>query len=606
MSPDPAAGATFDAEAPPAEWQAEPRISVLSMLNTGARPSAWQRAVAAIADRLLGLRRLQHVYDEVGQRGLSPTEFAAAAIKVLDLTIERGPTMLAQSLPRTGPVILCANHPFGALEALCLADAIRGVRTDVKFLANGALSVFQELRPALIATNPLEIKPCNATSIRRCEAHLQDGGLLVLFPAGRVSYQATHNGPTVDAEWNRLLGHLARHSCAALVPAYFFGTNSNAFHRLSRWAPRLRQLALPRELLRKRGGRVSFAVGHPLLPDDWRGAGAAEITALARLATYRLGRRPQATQPAREAAWEPVAGPEDRDALAAELATLPAEQVLLDYRSFRVFHMRAAQAPTMMREIARERERTFRLLEEGSGALRDADRFDDSYVQLVAWDQATRSVVGAYRLGRTDELLRERGASGLYLAQMFRFSRGFHQQGGAALELGRSFVVPEHQKSFHGLYLLWQGIGRYLVAHPHYRRLYGTVSLTRLFAAEAVAMLCDVLVNATNDVEPRHPLETPLPPEWQQCRYAFDPGNLESLARLFRATGAHGAELPVLLRHYHRLGAKYNAVGVDPNFLSTPGLLLSIDVASIAPRTLEAFLGSGARLYIANGNAGRT
>ncbi|MEE8340048.1 MAG: GNAT family N-acetyltransferase [Xanthomonadales bacterium] len=84
--------------------------------------------------------------------------------------------------------------------------------------------------------------------------------------------------------------------------------------------------------------------------------------------------------------------------------------------------------------MSRERERVFRLYDEGSGEPRDGDDLDQVYVQLFVWDNRKRSLVGAYRLGRTDLLLAE-GASGVYLTQMFEIDDAFYDTGPPALDV---------------------------------------------------------------------------------------------------------------------------------------------------------------------------
>ena len=277
---------------------------------------------------------------------------------------------------------------------------------------------------------------------------------------------------------------------------------------------------------------------------------------------------------------------------------MPERQQLLRFKNYHVYYAAADQIPNVMAEIATERERVFRAYDEGSGQSLDTDDFDATYVQLFVWDSTNTSLVGAYRMGRTDEILSDIGPTGLYLSQMFEFDRGFHDPAVPALELGRSFVVPEHQRSFHALYLLWQGIGRYLAAHPRYRRLYGTVSLSRQYDDRAMAMLCNALIRPDASVRPKHPLTTPLHPEWLDYRSAHEAFSLDDISAFVRGLDCDGKDVPVLLRHYHKLGARFLAVGVDPNFNDTPGLLLSVDIASLPTKTLATFLGANAPEYL--------
>lgn len=68
-------------------------------------------------------------------------------------------------------------------------------------------------------------------------------------------------------------------------------------------------------------------------------------------------------------------------------------------------------------------------------------------------------MVGAYRLGRLDELSADEVP---YSGTLFEYKAGFFEALGPALEMGRSFVRPEYQRSPVGLVLLWKGIAKYL------------------------------------------------------------------------------------------------------------------------------------------------
>jgi putative hemolysin len=169
--------------------------------------------------------------------------------------------------------------------------------------------------------------------------------------------------------------------------------------------------------------------------------------------------------------------------------------------------------------------------------------------------------------------------------------------------MGRSFVVPEYQKHYASLYLLWQGIGRYLAAFPCYRRLYGTVSLSRQYDDRAIALICDALIEPSPRVRPRHALRTEPHPEWRAFAAAqWEPGrarpDLATLSACVRGIDPEGKDLPILLKHYHKLGARFHCVGIDPHFNDTPGLLLSVDMDAMPEKLVSTFLGEHAAAYL--------
>ncbi|MDT8321296.1 MAG: GNAT family N-acyltransferase [Xanthomonadales bacterium] len=560
----------------------------------------WVKRVTPAFDRVLGIDKFDRIYRQNRLQGLPPFEFAERAVAALELDVLARAEDFVARVPRQGPVIMVCNHPFGGIEALILMRLLRKVREDVKFLANSGLQVFRELRPLFIATDPLRVSQSNLKSIRCCEAHLAGGGLLMIFPAGKVSFRPRGEQRVRDAQWNRIVGFLARRTEAALLPVFFHGANSPLFHFLGALWDRSKLLLLPREFMRMRGRRIRVEVGHAMPAPAWRHLDETGITRFARFMTYALEAPPPPvvdSEPAPES-QEPLAALGSPAAISAELAALPAAQHLLDFKQFSVFYARAAQIPVLMDDIARERERVFRQHDEGSGAARDGDAFDQTYVQLFAWDHAAKSLVGAYRMGPTDRL-REPGGGGLYLSRMFDFDEAFYSEMPAALELGRSFVVPEHQKNYHSLYLLWRGIGQYLVRHPRYRQLYGTVSLSRQYDPRAIAVICDSLIEPSSRVRPRVPLNAPLHPEWAALRGTSAKRDLPTVSACVRGLDAEGKDIPVLLRHYHRLGARFLCVGVDRHFNDTPGLLLRVNMERVAPRVLSTYLARGMESYLA-------
>ena len=195
--------------------------------------------------------------------------------------------------------------------------------------------------------------------------------------------------------------------------------------------------------------------------------------------------------------------------------------------------------------------------------------------------------------------MRQQDPAGVYLTQMFEFDNGFYDSMPPALELGRSFVVPEHQKSFHSLYLLWRGIGRFLVAHPRYRRLYGTVSLSRQYDDRAIALMCAELIEPLPHIRPRHQLPQLQHPEWLSCRKDIGRLDLKTLSACVRGLDQKGKDIPILVKHYHKIGAKFHCVAVDPNFNNTPGLLLMVDMDKASPKTISTFLGKDGDDYLA-------
>ena len=307
--------------------------------------------------------------------------------------------------------------------------------------------------------------------------------------------------------------------------------------------------------------------------------------------------RLRAPEPARRppGGQEPLAEPQDPAALAEELASLPPEQRLAAGAGLEVWLARAAQAPRLMLELGLERERAFRAVGEGTGKRRDLDRFDDWYLHLVLWDPARRCLAGGYRMGPTDEILAARGRGGLYTSTLFHVSHWLHRQLGPALEMGRSFLREGYLGTHGPLLLLWKGIGAWLVRNPRYRRLFGAVSISADYTPTSRALMARwasrhlKLEGASLlRVFPRRPFLVSLSGEARSLS-----ARLRDFDALDAAVSAieGGRGVPVLFKHYTRLGGRFACFSADPAFGDSLDGLVVVDLAHTDPRLLGMYMG---------------
>jgi putative hemolysin len=289
-----------------------------------------------------------------------------------------------------------------------------------------------------------------------------------------------------------------------------------------------------------------------------------------------------------------VAGPVEPRALQHEAEALEPEEILLESGDYRVCVAPSARIPDTLREIGRLREISFRQAGEGTGRSLDLDRFDKHYLHLWVSHRETGEVAGAYRLIGTDAATAPRQ---LYTSTLFRFRPGLLESLHPALELGRSFVRPERQKSYQALLLLWKGIGRYVARHPRYRTLFGPVSISREYTAASRALMVSYLEGCctrrelADQVEPRRQFRGARLHGADAALLAPLLRNLEELSEVVADMEADGKGLPVLLRQYLQLGGAVLAFNVDRAFSNVVDGLVVVDLARLAPAHLEKYLG---------------
>ena len=295
--------------------------------------------------------------------------------------------------------------------------------------------------------------------------------------------------------------------------------------------------------------------------------------------------------------------------LKAEVEALPAEQGLVASGRFRVQYARAQQIPWCLQEIGRLRELTFREAGEGTGKASDVDLFDAYYLHLFVWDAQAEAIVGAYRMGLTDEILARYGKRGLYTQSLFRYGSRLLHTINPAIELGRSFVRAEYQRSFSALLLLWRGIGRFLLRSPHYAVLFGPVSISSSYAPPSRQLMVEYLkannieAELARHVRPRRPFRGRRPTLWDEVELA-NLKDIEDLSRAIARIERDNKGVPILLKQYLKLGGRLLGFNADEQFSDVLDGLIMVDLRASEPRVLARYMGEdGATAFLAHHGA---
>ncbi len=532
------------------------RGKLLRPLQALARPSG-----------IWSLRSLRRRLLRDGDAPPTIDRFLGAALKAVGLDL-RLSAMDLERVPATGTVMVCANHPTGALEGIVLLSVLRSVRQDVKVLADSQIcEQLPELRDALLSVTDSANRQPDPRCARTALDWLRRGGCLVVFPAGTVGGPRGPFGRVQEAHWLASVAALQRLSGATVLPAWFGAPSPAVLRWLSLIGSRQRSRLLRSLIVGPRNTKVQLRFGHVVPPSQLdRFADDDERARYLRLRCEILGRRsdpdheskPANAKPRRGLA--PLAQPTPVAALEQDIATLPPESELLRHGRMQVLCAAADRLPNVLREIGRLRELTFRGVGEGSGQALDLDEYDGDYLHLFLWDGERKAIAGAYRIGDISRILVEKGPGGLYTSSLYRMDLRFFTRVQGGLELGRSFVQPVYQRAFLPLLLLWRGIATLVHRDPQRGLLFGTVSISADHHATSVRLMVDHLrSHCTNAelaglVKPRRPWRRPRSerhgPTWQAESIA----ELRDVAAMVREIEVVRQGVPVLLEQYLKMG----------------------------------------------------
>ncbi|SIN95494.1 lysophospholipid acyltransferase family protein [Vannielia litorea] len=212
----------------------------------------------------------------------------------LSLNVTRGSL---DTIPRTGPLVLVANHPYGILDGLMMGHILSQTRGDFRILAHQVFKRSEELNKVILPIDfdgTREAQEINLRTRREALAYLGQGGAIGVFPGGTVSTSARLLSRPLDPGWRRFTAKMIAKSGATVVPVFFEGANSRLFQMASHIHSTLRIALLIKEFRARVDEPVEIAVGAPI-PQHEIAARAGDPKALMdflREATYSLSGKP--------------------------------------------------------------------------------------------------------------------------------------------------------------------------------------------------------------------------------------------------------------------------------------------------------------------------
>ena len=554
----------------------------------------------SLAEKITGMHSLDLLYQGIKQKSNNSSDFYSTILEEMNCSLD---IKNLEYIPKSGGAIIVGNHPLGGIEGIAMGEILLRVRPDIKIMANYLLGRIPEFHETMIFVDPFgtnDSKKANLKGLKEAIQWVKNGGILGIFPAGEVSHYQSEFGAIVDPEWSTTVARIAKITQAPVIPMFTKGHNSTLFQIAGFIHPRLRTLLLPHELLKLQGTSLHISFGKSIPPQTLASFHSdAEATLYCRQRTYLiehqqyddLGHTNNSTYMDIEQSF-------DTSILKEELDNLPKNQCLLESGEYQVWYSKADQTPTMLREIGRLREITFRAAGEGSGLQSDLDIFDAEYIHLFIW-HSSQQIVGAYRIGQTDILLPKYGNKGLYTSTLFKYKKKFLNKISPALELGRAFVRIEFQKSYQPLLLLWKGIGAFIVANPRYRFLFGGVSISNEYTPlSKQLMITHLRTFAFNKdiaqfVKPRDKFKT------KNIRSVYAKlmlsdlmtENLDSINSLLMQIESDGKGIPVLIRQYLKLNGKMIGFNRDKKFGNVIDGLIFVDLLKTDPLILARYFG---------------
>ncbi|MEY4779501.1 MAG: hypothetical protein RLZZ607_814 [Pseudomonadota bacterium] len=202
--------------------------------------------------------------------------FWSKAVAHMGIRIDTPPEEIAR-IPKTGAVVVVANHPHGLVDGMIMGELVSRVRPDFRILTRSLLTGIPEIEEFMIPVPFPHEENSRELGLQMRDltmTHLAEGGVVILFPAGKVACSETWFGPAIEAEWNVFTHKMITKSGALILPIHFTGQNSRAYQIANKLAATLRQGLLLYEIRRALFKPQRPHVGMPISADElekWKG-----------------------------------------------------------------------------------------------------------------------------------------------------------------------------------------------------------------------------------------------------------------------------------------------------------------------------------------------
>ena len=581
-------------------------LSTKQLLGLSEESNPNQLLISTV-EKVVGIEKLNQMIAEIGPPWPDANQLIDHMFSRLNINWDiENPEMLERLDDR--PKVFVANHPYGLPDAFALFQLLTRYRPNIKLFANKILAATRLDDERLLYVDPFmasESKGMNRKSIAHALRHLRDGGDLALFPGRICSHLKVSDWMISDSEWTDQVCKFVEISGGDMVPMFISGRNSMFFNMSGLIHPKIRTYMLLREFLRG-GHDFKFQIGEPVSAEQLlRVSRTLGPGAFSRNLTYALkpgSRLPEGigelNAPSSPSTGEMVKGKALTSITGAPVkALLDEHEAIVEQNGFSIYKIETDVSDPLLDVICQVRFTAYASETSVSDPAELRDRYDKQYNHLILWDHANEIVAGVYRYRVFKPGSIPVNPDNLVTGSIFVLKPEFLKLLPNAMELGRAAILPEYQKSYSPLMLLWRGILEIPSRDRDIKYLFGPVTMGRAFKPVSHELLRRYIMRNCQDegmmgfVRPKRELAFEIPKEVDLDQLSEACRSFSELSSIVRGFEGGKRDLPVLFRHYANIGCRYIGFGEWKELDHATAGLTVLDLKNMSRSFLSRYFG---------------
>ncbi len=253
-----------------------------------------QRLIIKSIENITGKKKLESLYKNYSLDSKNPKTFWSDILDIMNIkVINKSQNQLA--IGKNEQLVIIANHPFGIIDGLILCALTSKFRGDFKIMTHETLQFLPQLKEFILPVDfrgkSKESKLLNIKTAKEAREHLNNNGIVIIFPSGGVSVANNLKSEAIDDEWKLFPAKLIQQTKSNVLPIYFDGKNGLLFHL---FASKLKNQTLKyssyiHETKKKIGKEISIYVGKKIIYNEIKNfKNRIELTEFLKQKTYNL------------------------------------------------------------------------------------------------------------------------------------------------------------------------------------------------------------------------------------------------------------------------------------------------------------------------------